>query len=95
MIQVNLSENRLCGVWQTFGQLNGTYTAEGINAIADALLVTGSLTSIDLALNRLGVESAKALAPAITASGSLTSVNLYGNHLGAEGAKALAPDGEA
>ena len=46
MIQVNLSENRLCGVWRNFGQLNGTYTAESINAIADALRVTGSLTQV-------------------------------------------------
>ena len=44
--QIDLSDNRLCGVWVQYGFLQGTYSAEGIEAIADAL-VRGSLTSVE------------------------------------------------
>ena len=40
----------------------GTYTAEGITAIADALRVNGSLTVTNLLKNQLDAESAKMLA---------------------------------
>ena len=41
--QLNLSNNQLCGLDQ-YGR--GTYTTEGITAIADALKVTASVTSV-------------------------------------------------
>ena len=79
--QLDLSSNRLCGV-DRWGE--GTYTAEGITAIADALKVTASLTSIDLSDNALcGVkfnegtytaEGIKAIADALRVSASVTSV---------------------
>ena len=46
--QLDLSVNVLCGV--NYGQ--GTYTAEGITAIADALRVNASLTSVSLLANK-------------------------------------------
>ena len=52
---MDLSGNRLCGVWHDLQGLQGTYNVEGITAIADALRVTASLTSIDLSHNSLGV----------------------------------------
>ena len=55
-MQLDLSGNQLCGI-NAFGR--GTYTAEGITAIAEALKVTGSLTKLDLEYNGLD-ESAKA-----------------------------------
>ena len=54
-LQLNLSNNRLCGIWFD-GWWRGTYTAEGINAIADALRVSGSITSLNLKYNKLGDE---------------------------------------
>jgi len=42
-------------------------------------IVRGSLTSIDLYCNELGVEGAAVIAPAIRDSGSLTSANVLGN----------------
>jgi hypothetical protein len=42
-LQLNLSNNQLCGL-NEYG--SGTYTAEGITAIAAALKVTASLTSV-------------------------------------------------
>ena len=48
-LQLNLSNNRLCGVWLEhgfYGKQMGTYTAEGIIAVAEALKVTASLTSV-------------------------------------------------
>ena len=44
LTSLNLGHNQLCGLDQ-FGQ--GTYTAEGITAIADALRVNGALTKIE------------------------------------------------
>jgi hypothetical protein len=43
LTSLNLSENQLCGL-NAFGK--GTYTAEGITAIADALRVNGALTQV-------------------------------------------------
>ena len=42
LTSLDLSNNALCG-WTRYG---GTYTAEGITAIADALRVNGSLTEV-------------------------------------------------
>eukprot|EP00966_Prymnesium_polylepis_P162262 3750111-Prymnesium_polylepis.1 len=44
-VQIDLSSNYLCGL--------GTYTAEGIKAIADAIRVGRSLTQINLSGNML------------------------------------------
>ena len=60
-MQLDLSSNQLCGI-NAYGQ--GTYTAEGITAIAEALKVTGSLTKLDLRANKLD-ESAKAALRAV------------------------------
>jgi hypothetical protein len=55
-LQLDLSRNQLCGVHE----YGGTYTAEGITAIADALRVNGALTMCDLRNNYVG-EEGKAL----------------------------------
>ena len=54
-MQLDLSSNQLCGVNH---RGEGTYTAEGITAIAEALKVTGSLTALNVRGNSLD-ESAK------------------------------------
>jgi hypothetical protein len=47
LTSLNLSENQLCGTWTDWkGDQLGTYTAEGITAIADALRVNGALTEV-------------------------------------------------
>ena len=82
VVQVNLANNQLCGInhlgW-------GTYNAGGIKAIAKAISVTASITSIDLSANQFGPECAKALAPAIRDSSSLTSIDLHLTCMGDEG----------
>jgi len=60
--QLNLSANQLCGI-DMFG--NGTYTAEGITAIADALKVTAPMTHLDVRVNSLGEEGKTVLRKAI------------------------------
>ena len=52
---------KLCGL-DHYGK--GTYTAEGITAIADALRV-GALTKLDIQGNRIGSDVAIAIASAI------------------------------
>ena len=84
--QINLAGNQLCGLYEDlFGDVQGTYTAEGIKAIADSIAVTASMTSIDLRDNGFGPGGAKALAPALRDSPSLTSINLQYNSMGEEG----------
>jgi Ran GTPase-activating protein (RanGAP) involved in mRNA processing and transport len=44
LTSIDLSGNQLCGIWEDWRGQQGTYTAEGITAIADALRVNGALT---------------------------------------------------
>jgi len=91
VLQLDLSNNELCGINQ-YGQ--GTYTAEGITAIAYALRVNGGLTSINLSGNQLcGIwtndygdhegtytaEGITAIADALRVNGALTECNLQRN----------------
>ena len=47
LTSLDLSRNQLCGIWTDGnGQKHGTYTAEGITAIADALRVNDGLTEV-------------------------------------------------
>ena len=62
-LQLNLSENMLCGVNPYDGE--GTYTAEGITVLADALKVTGSVTKLNLCDNNLGAEDEAVLHKAV------------------------------
>jgi hypothetical protein len=96
LTSINLSGNQLCGILtDRRGDQRGTYTAEGITAIADALRVNGALTSIDLSENILtnygrDMTGIKQLAAALGVNGGLTVANLLGNQLNAESAKMLA-----
>eukprot|EP00900_Chrysochromulina_parva_P025970 jgi/Chrpa1/8006/Chrysochromulina_OHIO_Genome00011843-RA len=48
LTSIDLSGSKLCGIWtDRDGYQYGTYTAEGITAIADALRVNGALTKIE------------------------------------------------
>ena len=102
VLQLDLSGNELCGL---DNDGDGTYTAEGITEIADALRVNGGLTSIDLSGNELcgiwtdddgdqqGTYTAEgiiAIADALRVNGGLTVANLLCNKLDVESAKMLA-----
>jgi Ran GTPase-activating protein (RanGAP) involved in mRNA processing and transport len=71
---IDLSGNQLCGIWTDWRGQHGTYTAEGITAIADALRVNGALTEIDVSWNFFGPEGAKVFADALRVNGALTEV---------------------
>ena len=64
-LQLNLSANQLCGLDR---RGRGTYTAEGITAIANALKVMASLTKILVSYNNLGDEGATILCDALRES---------------------------
>ena len=87
--QLHLSHNQLCGL-DKYGR--GTYTAEGITAIADALKVTASVTKILVSRNRLGDEGATILCNALRESKvtNVQELDLSFNGIHTEGAKALA-----
>ena len=88
LLQLDLSNNALCGI--KYGE--GTYTAEGIGAIANAVKVTGSLTKILVDSNGLGDNGTAILCDALRES-KVTKVQELGlsyNDIGPEGAKAVA-----
>ena len=57
LTSLNLAKNELCGV-----NRHGTYTSEGIKAIADALKGNASVTVTDMRFNNLDADSAMMLA---------------------------------
>ena len=64
LTSIDLSGNQLCGIEQLtdyYGNEQGTYTAEGIKAIADALRVNGALIECNLQYNPCIGEEGEAL----------------------------------
>ena len=61
LTSLDLSGNALCGI--KYGR--GTYTAEGIKAIADALRVNASMTRLEVSSNNLGEGGKAALREAL------------------------------
>ena len=85
MTSLNLSNNNLTRGKQngTDGFGNPTYDTDmtAVKAIADALIVSTSMTFVDLSGNVLEAKGAKALSPALRST-SLTSLNLADTKLG-------------
>ena len=73
--QLDLSSNELCGLDR---RGRGTYTAEGITAIANALRVNGVLTKVSLAKNQLGEEGTKAICEALEQNKTLKELEISG-----------------
>jgi len=73
LTSLNLSTNRLCGL-DVFG--NGSYTAEVILVLAEALCANkfSNLLKLDLSWNDIGLTGAKALASALVANRSIIEV---------------------
>jgi hypothetical protein len=83
LTSIDLSGNQLCCIEQLtdyYGNETGTYTAEGIKAIADALRVNGGLTKLSLAKNKLGEEGTKFLCDALVGNNTLKELDLSGEH---------------
>jgi Ran GTPase-activating protein (RanGAP) involved in mRNA processing and transport len=83
LTSIDLSGNQLCGIGTDYwGNEQGTYTAEGIKAIADALHVNGGLTKISFASNKLGEEGTKAICEALEQNKTLKELDISGNMYG-------------
>jgi len=94
LLQLDLSNNELCGLDVVE---EGTYTAEGINALAEAVAVNASLTVLKLGPNKIGDDGAASIASALKEStqSKLAELDLNGYgaedmQIGPKGAKALA-----
>ena len=90
--QLDLSGNTLCGINPNTGE--GTYTAEGIKAIADALKGNASMTSLNLSENNLtdsgrDMTGITAISEALKVTASMTSVNVLSNKLDVDSATIL------
>ena len=77
LTSIDLSRNQLCGLWTYYGQQQGTYTADGITAIADALRVNGSLTALNLSSNELKDEGVSAVCEAIQSNKETKLASLH------------------
>jgi hypothetical protein len=91
LTSLDLSSNLLCGL---DNRGRGTYTAEGITAIADALRVNGAfgaLTSVELSDNKLGDKGWGAIFAAICGNkdSKITSLNAYYENIGPAGVKLI------
>ena len=89
LTSLNLSDNQLCGL-DRFE--SGTYTAEGITAIADSMRVNGALTPINLRGNMLGDEGWGAIFAAICGNkdSKIMSTDVSGENIGPAGVKLIA-----
>ncbi len=88
-MQLDLSCNRLCGV-DEYGE--GTYTAKGITAIADALRVNGGLTELNIAHNSIMDDGITAICNAVQSykESKLAKLNVAANNISQIGATAVA-----
>ena len=91
-VQINISYNNLCGA-----KYGGTYTADGIKAIAESISVSASITSIgedglNLEGNNLGNEGWGAIFAAVCGSevSKITSIDASREIIGSEGAELIA-----
>jgi hypothetical protein len=89
LTSLDLSRNQLCGLDHNG---RGTYTAEGITAIADALRVNGALTSVKLRLNKLGDEGWGAIFAAICGNkdSKIMSIDASYENIGPAGVELIA-----
>ena len=101
--QLNLLGNELCGL-DEYG--DGTYTTEGITALANALKVTGSLTDVDVRHNHITGDGASQLSTAVLGNttieifneipikemrtDSFTTLDLKKKYIGVEGGMVVA-----
>ena len=107
LTSIDLSGNQLCGIRiDLSGNQQGTYTAEGITAIADALRVNGGLTRVDVRSNNIAGDGAAQLAAAVLGNlkierfneipikemraDSFTELHLSWNDFGVEGGMVVA-----
>jgi hypothetical protein len=96
LTSIDLSNNHLCGVRIDHRNREiGTYTADGIIAIADALRVNGALTKLSLARNKLKEAGTKAICEALEQNTTLKELDISGdrrrsNTGGSAGAKHVA-----
>jgi hypothetical protein len=93
LTSIDLSQNQLCGIsTDDNGHQQGTYTAEGIAAIADALGVNGALTSVNLRGNKLEDKGWGAIFAAICGNkgSKIMSLDASSENIGPAGVKLIA-----
>jgi NLR family CARD domain-containing protein 3 len=92
LTSLDLSVNQLCGVGTDYRGQHGTYTAEGITAIADAMRVNGALTSVNLSGNQLGDKGWGAIFAAICGNkdSKIMSLDASYEKIGPAGGKLIA-----
>jgi Leucine-rich repeat (LRR) protein len=92
LTSINLSDNQLCGERMDHqGLVHGTYTAEGVSAVCEAIQSNKEtkLASLNFRRNRIGPVGAKSVAAMVAVAGGLTALDLSNNDLADEGVSAV------
>ena len=86
LTDMDISGNPIC----EHNEVEGTYSVDGINAVCDALRVSGPLTSLNLGHCGIGAEGGVAVAEALRGNSSLTRLSLHANCIGTQVGVAIA-----
>ena len=86
LTDLDISGNPIC----EHNEVEGTYSVDGINAVCDALRVSGPLTSLNLGHCGIGAEGGVAVAEALRGNSSLTRLSLHANCIGTQVGVAIA-----
>ena len=66
LTSLNLANNQLCGLWRNrLGEMEGTYDASGITALASAISVNAVMKKCDMRGNSLGADEKQMLRDAV------------------------------
>ena len=87
---LDMTGNRLCGVWvDQYGQ-QGKWSADAVLALAEAIRESTSLATLLVGGNLIRDEGVKAIVGALRDDPEITCLGLENNEIGVEGAKQLA-----
>ena len=78
LAKLDISSNRICGVYIISGTEFGTYDASGLEALAKAI---NNLKELNISSNLIKAEGAKILAPAIQDMGALAKLDISSNQI--------------
>lgn len=90
LTRLDITNNRICGVWvDQYGQ-QGTWQGDGVNALADAVRGSSTLSVLLLGGNRIRDEGVHAIVGALRDDKEITTLGLQNNEIGVHGAEEIA-----
>ena len=88
--KLDISQNRICGVWMDQYGNQGTWSSEAVDALSDAIKASGTLSVLNCGGNRIRDDGMRAILGALKDDPEMVTLNLSNNEIGITGAKDLA-----